>query len=187
MPTIKNLLKCCFFSLTIALLATRAHAQIVLSGDPSLAQVTVASDGCQCQHATGVLNTSGTVTKAPTTLCTLSMSIPVQVEGPGRATFSYSLFGDALSKSHDGVNAWISFGPGQTNYIATRALPPAGVIAHWPGGSWIGGEETLDFHDTEAFTVYLNVAYGKGRQEWGCNAPKVPSASYLQVTVEPLP
>ena len=175
-----------------------ANAQVVLNGDPTLTQVTVNSSGCQCQNATTPLPTDGTQT-----LCTLDMSISVNVEGPGRATFSYSLFGNALEDPHDGADAWISLSPlpsGQSSYIATAGLSPAGVASSlfeggiaYPGGSWIGNSQTIDFTTPASFTASVNVAYNRDNrgspdreyQQWGCAAAKVASPSYLKVQVEP--
>jgi hypothetical protein len=66
-----------------ALLAgSPVHAQVVLNSDSMLTAVTVNSAGCQCLDATTSLPADGTQT-----LCTLSMSIPVNVEGPGGQLF----------------------------------------------------------------------------------------------------
>jgi hypothetical protein len=91
---------------------------------------------------------------------------------------------------------------GQSAYIATAGLSPAGVastvfyggVPH-PGGSWIGNSETLDFTAPASFTAYVNVAFNRDNQGsadrehqlWGCSAPKVPNPSYLKIVVEPLP
>ncbi len=187
-------------AVAVLLLGSQAQAQVVLNGDPTLTEVTVNSDGCQCQHAITPLPTDGTQT-----LCILDMSIAVSVTGPGRATFSYSLFGNALETTHDGVNAWISLSPlpaGQSTYVATGGLSPAGVVGPvyyggvpYVGGSWIGNAQTLDFTGPASFTANVNVAFNRDNrgssdreyQQWGCPAPKVPSPSYLEVQVEPLP
>ena len=185
---------------SMLLAASQARAQVVLNGDATLTQLTVNSPGCQCQGVTTVLPANGTQV-----LCTLGMSIPVSVVGPGRATFSYSLFGNALSHPHDGINAWISLSPtpaGQDTYIATAGLAPSGVggIVFYggdptQGSSWIGNSQTLDFTAPANFTAQVNVSFNrdnrgspvKETQQWGCSAPKVPSPSYLKVVVEPLP
>jgi hypothetical protein len=184
----------------VLLMASKAHAQVILNGDPTLTEVTANSTGCQCLDATGVLPNNGTQT-----LCTLSMSISVNVVGPGRAEFSYSLFGNALSRRHDGVNAWISLSPlpaGQSPYIAAAGLAPlavGGTVFYGgdpaDGAGWIANSQTLDFTAPASFTANLNVAYNRDNrgsavresQQWGCSAPKVPSPSYLKVEVEPLP
>jgi hypothetical protein len=182
------------------LVGSPVDAQVVLNGDPTQTEVTVNSTGCQCEDATTPLPTDITQT-----LCTLNMSIPVSVVGPGRATFSYSLFGNALEDQHDGVNAWISLSPppaGQSAYIATAALSPFGVApivyyggVPYSGGSWIGNSQTVDFTGPASFTVLLNIAFNRDNrgsavrelQEWGCPASKVPSPSYLKIQVDSLP
>jgi hypothetical protein len=193
----------CVISLLVVaalIVGSPAHAQVVLNGDPTLTEVTVNSAGCQCQDAATPLPTLPTQT-----LCTLNMSIPVSVIGPGRATFSYTLFGNALEDPHDGVNAWISLSPppaGQSTYIATAALSPAGVAdivfsggVPYSGDSSIESSQTLDFTGPASFTAYVNVAFNRDvrgsatreLQQWGCFASEVPSPSYLKVKVEPLP
>jgi len=190
-----------FVTLAVVLFAgSIVQAQVVLNGDSTLTEVTSESSGCQCANATTVLETD----KGTQTLCALSMSIPVTIEGPGRATFSYSLFGNAIGK-HDGVNAWISLSPQPTDvgtYIAAAGLSPAGVAdivyyggVPYSGGSWIGHSETLDFTTPTSFTAYVNVAFNRDnqgsakreKQQWGCFAPKVPTPSYLKIMIEPLP
>ena len=182
------------------LVGSPVDAQVVLNGNPTLTQVTVNSTGCQCEDVTTPLPTDITQT-----LCTLNMSIPVTVAGPGRATFSYSLFGNALEDKHDGVNAWISLSPqpaGQSAYIATAALSPFGVApivyyggVPYSGGSWIGNSQTVDFTGPASFTASLNIAFNRDNQgspvrelqQWGCSASKVSSPSYLKIEVDPLP
>ncbi len=177
--------------LAIMFLATAARAEM-----PS---PVVPDSACQCATADTPWPT------LPTQIvCTLDLGLHAPVFQPGVIyRISYAIFGNALSKVHDGATAWVSIANAYQTYIgivsnlAPDAVAPLvyyGGIPH-SGASELSASQDVDLTgliDGPA-DVTVNVAYNRDnrgsnqyeRQEWGCHDSRLGTPSTL--TIEAIP
>jgi len=127
-------------------------------------------------EATGILGAN------QQTMCNIdALSVPVNEAGNYR--ICYTVFGNATSDPHDGVNVWVS-GPPDEPYIDVQILPPQAV---WTFPSSTGVSGCQDVHVDAPFTATVDFAFDNDlnftapNEEWGGRAPKMPFPSWLTI------
>jgi len=144
-------------------------------------QLRAESYACVCDHPRP-LDAVDAKGDSVQTLCDID-ALELNLPEAGRYLVCYTVFGNALTANHDGVNAWVAV---DGMRAAARALPPPAVGVGYPGSTGIGGCDVVEVGEPGAAQVQVAFNNGKHRapdEQWGCPMPKDRTVgSYLSVT-----
>ena len=116
------------------------------------------------------------------TMCVIrALSLPVDATGSYR--ICYTVYGNATTKRHDGVNIWVS-GPPDEPFLDVQVLPPR-ALGTYPSSTGVTGCQDVQvdapFTATVKFAFYNKLNFRSPNQRWGARAPKLPVPSWLTI------
>jgi len=158
-------------------LTLRAQTTLCPTGAQCVTSMVATCDNPRVLYATNVLGHSGT-----DTMCDVS-ALSLSVNTNGNYRICYTVYGNATSERHDGVNVWVT-GPPDEPYLDVQILPPQ-AVGTFPSSTGVTGCQ--DIHVDTPFTATVEFAFDNNldfidpNEMWGAQGPKIPVSSWLTV------